>query len=196
MAGTAIASRGIVRNRTWRRALSAAVAGAALAGAVGAVTVAGWEHPLGVLAARVQGGRLLEAGRGVLQREHNDCGPAALAHCLHRLGDPVPYPDPDTVIELGPRGCGFDQLLREAARYGWQAAYRRIDPSGLDSVAPPAVLYLRRGHFVVYEGRDAAGTALVHDPAIGRLAFAPPALRRIWTGDVLEILGATVRAGD
>jgi ABC-type bacteriocin/lantibiotic exporter with double-glycine peptidase domain len=175
-----------VSRLAWRRWLSAAVLTGALGvGAVGAV-VACWDHPAQRLAARAQGGRFLEAGDGVRQVRGNDCGPAALAHCLRRIGVPAPYPDPDSTVRLGPRGCGFGQLVREAARWGRCAEHRRLDPPRIDSVAVPAVLYLRRGHFVAYEGADEDGRRIVHDPALGRMSFSREGLGRVWTGDVLE----------
>lgn len=170
----------------WRRWLSGAVLlGALGVGAAGAV-VARWDHPAQRLAARAGGGRFLEAGDGVRQVRRNDCGPAALAHCLRRIGVPAPYPDPESTVRLGPHGCGFGELVREAARWGRRAEHRRVDPPRIDSVAAPAVLYLRRGHFVAYEGTDGLGRRIVHDPALGRMSFSPEGLRHVWTGDVLE----------
>ncbi|HMB68554.1 MAG TPA: cysteine peptidase family C39 domain-containing protein, partial [bacterium] len=112
-------------------------------------------------------------------------GPAALAECLRRLGEGVPYPDPDSRVRLSPRGCGFGELTAEAARYGRTAVHRRVGAPGITEVSAPAVVYLRRGHFVVYLGmRD--GEVLLHDPALGLLAMDPGALTRSWTGDVME----------
>jgi len=157
-------------------------------GIVGAVAaVSTWESPLPTLAARIQGGRFLGRGEGVLQHRVNDCGPAALADCLRRLGESVPYPDPQSGVRLGPRGCGFRELTAEAERYGRPAEHHRVGPGEIDAVAPPAVLYLRRGHFVVYLGPgDDGEEVLLHDPAVGRVAMSRAGLRRSWTGDVME----------
>lgn len=156
------------------------------AGTVGGVAaVSGWERPLPSLAAMIQGGRYLGPGDGVMQLRSNDCGPAALADCLRRLGHAVPYPDPSSGVRLGPRGCGFGELAAEAERHGRRAAHRRVEPGAIEGISAPAVLYLRRGHFVVYRGRDGGGRVLIHDPALGRVGMTPAALRRIWTGDVL-----------
>lgn len=176
-------------SRTVAKNLRCLVSWAVLLGvagiAGGAVAVSGWESPLPTLAAMVQGGRYLGPGEGVRQLRANDCGPAALAECLRRLGTPVPYPDPESGVRLGPRGCGFGELVAEAERYGYRAVHRKVDSAEILRVRPPAVLYLRRGHFVVYEGSREDGELTVHDPAIGRVALSPGALRRIWTGDVM-----------
>jgi hypothetical protein len=161
----------------------------------GVVAVTGWERPLPSLAAMIQGGRYLGPGDGVMQQRANDCGPAALADCLRVLGHEVPYPDPASSVRLGPRGCGFGELAAEARRHGRRAAHRRVDPGEIGMIAAPAVLYLRRGHFVAYRGRDAAGQVLLHDPAIGSVGLAPGALARIWTGDVLELGSAEHGSG-
>lgn len=155
-------------------------------GTVGGVAaVSGWESPLPTLAAMVQGGRYLGPGDGVMQLRANDCGPAALAECLRRLGEPVPYPDPASGVRLGPRGCGFGELVAEAERYGHRAVHCRVSPDSPRGLRPPAVLYLRRGHFVVYVGPREGGGLVIHDPAIGRVALGHRALGRQWTGDVL-----------
>jgi ATP-binding cassette subfamily B protein len=135
------------------------------------------------------GGRYLEAGDGVRQRAGNDCGPAALAHALRRLGLGVPYPDGASVVRLRPRGCGFEDLAREAARHGVLAAHRRMRPAEPGLLPAPSILFLRQGHFVVLEGRDASGRYVVHDPALGRVAFSGGALGAAWSGDVLVFLG-------
>ena len=47
-----------------------------------------------------------------------DCGPAALAHCLRRLGIDAPYPDARGRIRPSVRGCRLDELADEALRWG------------------------------------------------------------------------------
>lgn len=164
------------------------------AGIVGAaVAVSSWENPLPTLMAMAQGGRFLGRGNGVLQVRANDCGPAALAECLRRLGRDVPYPDPASGVRLGPRGCGFGELIAEAGRHGLPAEHRRVAPGEIDEVSAPAVLYLRRGHFVAYVGQR-RGEVLIHDPALGRLAMSRGALARNWSGDVMEF-GEPERGG-
>ena len=166
--------------------VAATIAAGVLGAGAAVVVVAREEHPLLSLAARWQGARFEGMGSGVRQQRANDCGPAALAHCLRRLGVPVPYPDAESTIPLGRGGCSFAALAVEAARWGRQASIRRIDPGDLGEVRPPAILYLRRRHFVVYEGRDPEGRVVVHDPALGRLSYPPQGLGRHWGGEVLS----------
>lgn len=171
-----------------RRALAVALlVGVGFAVAV-AMALASREHPARHLAAALQGGRLVEAHDGVSQVRANDCGPAALAHCLRRMGREVPYPDPRSSVRLRPRGCGFDELVRESRRLGVPARHRRVPTRDLNGIGVPAVLYLTYGHFVALEEAGASGRVVVHDPALGRVEFSPGAVRRLWSGDVLEFI--------
>jgi ABC-type bacteriocin/lantibiotic exporter with double-glycine peptidase domain len=140
-----------------------------------------------VLAAGLLGARLSEGGTGVLQRRSNDCGPAALAHCLHRLGDPVPYPDPRSGLSLDEGGCEIGELAQEARRLGWEA--RAIHARSLDAIEPPAILHFRYGHYVVYDGRERCGRVVIHDPSLGQLSYPERALEAQWTGHALVFEG-------
>ncbi len=164
--------------------------------AIGAVFVglARDEHPARVVMARIGGARFHGLGDGVLQRASNDCGPAALAHCLRRLGRVAPYPDPESGVPLGPRGCSLGALAEEASRRGWSVVVRRIGPDELAAVRPPAILHLRPGHFVVWEGRTRDGRWAGHDPAVGRVSWSHRALAIRWGGEILHGQGAVEAA--
>jgi ABC-type bacteriocin/lantibiotic exporter with double-glycine peptidase domain len=177
---------------TCRRGVAVVVLVVAGVTVFAAVGVARHENPARHLAARVRGGRLVDWRDGVAQVHANDCGPAALAHCLRRMGRQVPYPDPHCDVRLGPRGCGFEELVREAGRLGVPARHRRVDTRELDRICVPAVLYLSYGHFVALEEVDRSGRVIVHDPALGRVEFSPGAVRRLWSGDVLEFVAEGV----
>jgi hypothetical protein len=166
----------------------AAALGIAVAAAVvgaGAVGLARHDHPVLVVMAALGGARFDGVG-GVLQRSSNDCGPAALAHCLRRLGREAPYPDPESEIRMGPRGCSLGALAEEASRRGWEVVVRRIELADLRGVAPPAILHLRPGHFVVYEGWDGGGRCRGHDPAVGAVSWSVRSLGLRWGGEILH----------
>lgn len=176
-------------RKTWPRVVPFLLGGSVLL-VVGALFfLAGMEHPGRFLLVAARGGRFVEVGNGVMQHGRNDCGPAALAHCLRRLGESAPYPDPESGIVLSDRGCRLDALGAEAARQGWATRVRRLTPADLDSIQAPAILHVREGHFLVLEGREGEGTVLLHDPAIGRVSHSPRSLGRRWTGYVLEFVG-------
>jgi len=177
--------KGSKRSAGSRAAAVAVVAGVATTGVVGA-GLASFDEPGRALMARARGARFLGVGGGVLQRATNDCGPAALAHCLRLRGRHAPYPDPDSALRLGPRGCSLGELAEEAARRGWSVVVRRLEVGELAAVPPPAILHLRPGHFVVYEGPGADGRFEGHDPAIGRVSWSRRALASRWGGEILH----------
>ncbi|GJM44607.1 MAG: hypothetical protein DHS20C21_14490 [Gemmatimonadota bacterium] len=153
---------------------------------VGGSSVARMEHPARFLLVAIQGGRFLEVGSGVLQTGPNDCGPAALAHCLRRLGADAPYPDPECTVPLGRNGCRLDALAADAERQGWSTRVRRLATGEVGSVLPPAILHSREGHFLVLERVGTDGEVFLHDPAVGSIRHSAASWARRWTGHVLE----------
>lgn len=125
---------------------------------------------------------------GVLQQRANDCGPAALAHCLRQLGAEAPYPDPDGRVVLTRRGCRLDALAAEAERKGWHPRMRRLSvhSQDLSELRTPAIVHVKEGHFLVFEGVTGAGRVVLHDPALGRISHSERTFRRRWTGHVLD----------
>jgi ABC-type bacteriocin/lantibiotic exporter with double-glycine peptidase domain len=105
---------------------------------------------------------------------------------LRRLGREVPYPDPESGIRVGPRGCSLGELAAEASRRGWNVVVRRIDVEELAAVAPPAILHWRPGHFVVYEGWSPDGRCRGHDPAVGTVSWSRWSLALRWGGEILH----------
>jgi ABC-type bacteriocin/lantibiotic exporter with double-glycine peptidase domain len=161
------------------------VVAAAAAGVV-VVGLARGDHPARIVMAALGGARFHGVGTGVLQRSSNDCGPAALAHCLRRLGREAPYPDPESRIRIGPRGCSLGELATEASRQGWPVVVRRIELAELAGVEAPAILHLRPGHFVVYEGWGPDGRCRGHDPAVGSVSWSRWSLALRWGGEILH----------
>lgn len=178
---------GVAPHLLGRRATAALVVVAAGLGVASMAQTSSSEHALPSLVAWVRGARFVEARNVVRQRRANDCGPAALAEGLRRLGLDAPYPGPAERIVLGPRGCALQDLAEEAFRYGAVAKVRRLAPREVGEVAPPAILHLTEGHFVVLEGRTADGNFLIADPSLGRLEQPPSSLVRHWSGYALEL---------
>ncbi len=141
---------------------------------------------LGVVA-WARGARLIDEQHGVRQRAANDCGPAALAHALVQLGVRVEYPDARMRVRPGPDGCSLNELAGEAARFGVVPRMRRVSPPQIDDVHAPAILHLRRGHYVVLEGRSARGALRLQDPSLGLLEQSRTRLCKTWSGWVLEL---------
>ena len=121
-----------------------------------------------------------------------DCGPAALAHCLRRLGIDAPYPDARGRIRPSVRGCRLDELADEALRWGWEAHARRAPSWAVRRLRAPSILHVDGDHFVVLEAREGAGegqTWRLHDPARGAQRWSTTELQRRWSGWWLEFMG-------
>ena len=152
--------------------------------ASGAAWLGRSQESLPAFVAWTQGARLLDQ-EGIRQRQANDCGPAALAHALRQIGIAAPYPNASLVP--GEDGCRMDDIDREASRLGASSRLRHLPTSALESVGVPAVLHLRRGHYVVLEGRTRSGGFVLHDPSLGRIEQSRSVVAEQWSGWVLEL---------
>lgn len=137
------------------------------------------------LRALSRGATFLDQRDVVLQRRGNDCGPAALAMALSRLGHRASLSELSASIPLGPRGCSLLDLLRAAEDRGARARGYRLSRRDLSTVRLPCILHLSGNHFVVAAARRADGRIEVLDPSLGRVAYQPSILAWRWDGNVL-----------
>ena len=121
------------------------------------------------------------------QQEPDGCGAAALQVLLRAHGTRVPQPLLWSMCRVPGGGARLGTLARAARCFGHPVTLAS-DP-GLEHTAIPAIVHLRRGHFVVLEARDGA-TATVFDPDCGRVRVPWPALRRRASGAVLVLHAA------
>jgi ABC-type bacteriocin/lantibiotic exporter with double-glycine peptidase domain len=136
--------------------------------------------------------RWLGDGGDALQREADACGPAALAALLATCGRGAP--GQSLLWSICRRPCGGTTLggLAAAARaLGYSCDVQWC--GALAMLEPPAIVHLRRGHFVVLEAR-AAHAARILDPAWGRLTVPWPVLDARSSGAVLVLVGAKRRS--
>ncbi len=133
---------------------------------------------------RLEGGRMLGWEGVVAQRTLFDCGPAAVATLMLRLGRE--QPSLETVAQLSgttPRGTtlrglstalhalGVGHLLHAGGR--WPLDHR------------PVLAWVRPGHFVVVERAPVAGMVDVLDPRVGRYRIAAAVFAESWPGAAL-----------
>ncbi|MCA9753003.1 MAG: hypothetical protein KC591_12480 [Gemmatimonadetes bacterium] len=149
--------------------------------------VAESSHPLERWGAWRAGAVSIDPEAGIRQRARSDCGPAALAYALERLGCPARRDSLTSEMVWQENGARFGDLATAARRRGFEAVLRTESSRDPRAVATPAVLWLRPGHFVVLEAADPRGGSLIVDPALGRVRFSLAALRRHWRGQVLEL---------
>jgi ABC-type bacteriocin/lantibiotic exporter with double-glycine peptidase domain len=119
---------------------------------------------------------------GERQQARDGCGPAALSVVLRARGTRVPQRLLWSVCRVRGGGTTLGVLARAAARFGHPAAVG-VDPR-LEHTPLPAIVHLRRGHFVVLERRD-GGRAVIFDPGCGRVRVPMAVLRRRASGAVL-----------
>jgi ABC-type bacteriocin/lantibiotic exporter with double-glycine peptidase domain len=174
---------------TRARGLTAALAGVLLVGgavvgwrfgAAASAGPAGW----GVVAEWGPDAVRLEAAAGDRQRERDGCGAAALHIVLRAHGVHVPQRLLWSMCRVPRGGTTLGTLARAARNFGLHADLG-AEPS-LDDARLPAIVHLRRGHFVVLESRTGS-TAVLFDPACGRVRVPLRVLQRRASGAVLEI---------
>jgi ABC-type bacteriocin/lantibiotic exporter with double-glycine peptidase domain len=124
---------------------------------------------------------------GVVMQQHEwDCGVAALKMILDHHGIRTTYNDLLHRFETGPRtGVSMLTLKRLSESEGLRCAGWRLAAADLRGIPLPAILLLRRGHFVVLHSVSTAGEILLLDPARGRLRITARKLHSLWEGETL-----------
>jgi predicted double-glycine peptidase len=132
------------------------------------------------------GARFVSQGRARLQSSLNDCGPTALADLLELSGLPARSADSLRLLAAaGPVGTSLGDLQAAAARAGLQLISVRWDPSDLELLPLPSLVWVDRSHFVVIAGKGAADSIEVLDPAAGRYRMATARFAARWSGVAL-----------
>jgi ABC-type bacteriocin/lantibiotic exporter with double-glycine peptidase domain len=119
------------------------------------------------------------------QQTHSDCGSAALKMVFDRLGIPMEYGRLLQRLQPGPEGTTMLRIKEAAESEGLRCMGWRLSFRDLTEIPLPAVLLLRRRHFVVLEGAEAKTGIYILDPVRGRLRLSARKLRSIWEGETL-----------
>jgi len=134
------------------------------------------------------------------QRLPDACGPAALSAVLRLRGVAVRQELLWSVCRLQDGGTSLERLAWAARRFGSNCEARSF--ADLREVPLPAVVHLRRRHFVVVRYLDAR-LAEIFDPDCGDVAVPAAELLRqasgatlIFAGDGARPAAATARAAD
>lgn len=121
----------------------------------------------------------------VRQRGSSDCGAAALQMVFAHFNVECDYERLASKLEIGSGGTSMLRLKRVAESEGLRCRGWRLAARDLNSIPLPAILFLRRNHFVVLDALDTGDGLFVRDPARGRLRITRRKLASIWRGEAL-----------
>jgi ATP-binding cassette subfamily B protein RaxB len=122
----------------------------------------------------------------MLQTEAAECGLACMAMVASAHGLKTDLPTLRKRFSLSLKGATMIDLVRLAEQLRLSPRALRAEPEHLAQLQLPCVLHWEMNHFVVLT--EVRGqTAVIHDPARGRLALKLSELSRHFTGVVLEL---------
>jgi ABC-type bacteriocin/lantibiotic exporter with double-glycine peptidase domain len=125
-------------------------------------------------------------GEGVVwQRYSSDCGAAALQMVFSHFDIASDYEDLARGLGVTSEGASMLRLKRAADAKGLLCRGWRLTARDLPDIPLPAILFLRRNHFVVLDSYSPGGDLIIRDPARGRLQLSMRKLESIWGGETL-----------
>ena len=117
----------------------------------------------------------------ILQQAQVECGAASLGMVLAHFGRWESLDTLRAACGVSRDGANAVQIMTAAENYGLATEGHRGTMADLDGIATPAVIWVRRSHFVVLEGaRD--GTFYLNDPARGRYSVDTETFTAMYSG--------------
>jgi NHLM bacteriocin system ABC transporter peptidase/ATP-binding protein len=121
----------------------------------------------------------------VIQMEALECGAAALAIVLAFHGRWVSIEELRVTCGVSRNGSKAKNILEAARNYGLDTQAFKVAPARLSDLKLPVILHWNFSHYVVFEGFDRRGRALINDPAFGRRKVSTAEFDESMTGVVL-----------
>jgi ABC-type bacteriocin/lantibiotic exporter with double-glycine peptidase domain len=119
------------------------------------------------------------------QQSHSDCGGAALKMIFDYFGIPIEYGKLLQRLRTGPDGTTMLSIKQLAEAEGLLCEGWRLAARDLPGIPLPAVLLLRRNHFVVVASMRPGEGILILDPVRGRIRISVAKLVSVWKGETL-----------
>ena len=124
----------------------------------------------------------------ILQMENVECGAASLGMVLAYYKKYVPLEQLRSDCSVSRDGCNMKNIARAAMHHKMKVRALRTDIDGLKhEVILPAIIHWDFNHFVVLCGFK-KDSALINDPALGRVNIKLDEFSRMFTGIVLELV--------
>jgi ABC-type bacteriocin/lantibiotic exporter with double-glycine peptidase domain len=125
-------------------------------------------------------------GEGVVwQRSDTDCGAAALKMVFNHFNIASDYQQLALGLGLASGGTTMLRLKNAAEARGLLCRGWRLAVQDLPDIPLPAIILLRRNHFVVLDSYSHDGSLFIRDPSRGRLQLTARKLESIWGGEIL-----------
>lgn len=116
-----------------------------------------------------------------------ECGAVSLAIILGYHGNWTPIPELRTLCGVSRDGSKASSIVKAARRLGLTAKGYSYSIEKLKSVPTPAIIFVDRAHFVVFEGFDGTNFK-INDPAGGRYPLSPDLFDERYSGIVLTFV--------
>ena len=117
----------------------------------------------------------------VLQQAQVECGAASLGMVLAQLGRWETLETLRHACGVTRDGANAPAIMQAAEQYGLAPDGHRGTVADLNGISVPAIVWIRRSHFIVLEGAH-GGTFYVNDPAKGRYQITTEEFIQMYSG--------------